>query len=63
MGLLVSDVLYGLSQLRLDWNMGGVADLGWIAFYVAWGAAALHPSMAQVTVRTEAWSSEVRSGR
>jgi diguanylate cyclase (GGDEF)-like protein/PAS domain S-box-containing protein len=48
-GLLVADVLYGLAQLGGTWQVGGPVDLGWIAFYAGWGAAALHPSMARLT--------------
>ncbi len=47
--LLVTDVLYGLSQLEGTWSMGGPVDFGWIVFYATWGAAALHPSMAGLT--------------
>ena len=45
-GLLVSDVLYGLGQLEGAWQIGGASDLGWVVFYIAWGAAGLHPSIA-----------------
>src|SRR5262249_30557407 len=48
-GLLVGDVLYGLSQLSSGWTTAGFPDLLWIAFYACWGAAALHPSMVRVT--------------
>ena len=48
-GLFVSDVLYGLAQLHGQWQRGTVVDLGWIAFYGLWGAAALHPSMVELT--------------
>ena len=48
-GLLVSDMLYGWIQLNGDWKVGGPVDLGWVLFYVAWGGAALHPSMREVT--------------
>ena len=49
-GLLAADVCYGWIQLNRvgTWQVGGPIDLGWAAFYVAWGAAALHPSMRQV---------------
>ena len=47
-GLLASDVLYGLIQLDGSWQTGGLVDLGWIVFYVAWGAAALQPDMVQL---------------
>ena len=48
-GMLVSDVLYGLIQLHGTWHIGTPVDLGWAAFYTAWGAAALHPSMVELT--------------
>jgi diguanylate cyclase (GGDEF)-like protein/PAS domain S-box-containing protein len=47
--LLTSDVLYGLSRLHGDWRLGGPYDLGWLVLYIAAGAAALHPSMIQLT--------------
>jgi hypothetical protein len=49
--LLVSDVLYGLLALRGEWQLGSPVDLGWIVFYVCWGAAALHPSMRTLSER------------
>ncbi|GAA2991242.1 hypothetical protein GCM10010519_26070 [Streptomyces lactacystinicus] len=49
LGLLVSDVLYGLVQLHGTWHIGTPVELGWAAFYTAWGAAALHPSMVELT--------------
>ncbi|MFE6050737.1 putative bifunctional diguanylate cyclase/phosphodiesterase [Kitasatospora sp. NPDC056446] len=49
LGLLVSDVLYGLIQLHGTWRIGTPVELGWAAFYAAWGAAALHPSMVELT--------------
>jgi diguanylate cyclase (GGDEF)-like protein/PAS domain S-box-containing protein len=48
-GLLVSDVFYGLAQMEGGWATGEPRDAGWIVFYAAWGAAALHPSMAELT--------------
>jgi diguanylate cyclase (GGDEF)-like protein/PAS domain S-box-containing protein len=47
--LLAADVLYGLSRLNDNWHLGGAGDLGWLLFYIAGGAAALHPSMIQLT--------------
>jgi diguanylate cyclase (GGDEF)-like protein/PAS domain S-box-containing protein len=47
--LLTADVLYGLSQLNGEWQLGGPVDVGWILFYSAAGAAALHPSMVELT--------------
>ncbi|MGW2373189.1 putative bifunctional diguanylate cyclase/phosphodiesterase [Kitasatospora sp. NPDC001683] len=49
LGLLTSDVLYGLIQLHGTWHIGTGVELGWAAFYTAWGAAALHPSMVELT--------------
>jgi len=50
-GLLLADVLYGLSRLGLGaaWLVGGPIDLGWIVLYGTWGLAALHPSMVALT--------------
>ena len=48
-GLLSADVGYGLKQLNGVWETGGPVDLGWAAFYVLWGVAALHPSMRELT--------------
>jgi diguanylate cyclase (GGDEF)-like protein/PAS domain S-box-containing protein len=63
LGLLVSDVFFGLSQLQHGFHAGAVTDLGWAVFYAAWGAAALHPSMTELTQpipRQMAQSSPVR---
>ncbi|MFI7601960.1 putative bifunctional diguanylate cyclase/phosphodiesterase [Actinoplanes sp. NPDC049681] len=48
-GVLVSDVVYGLARLNSDWNAGGPIDLGWVVFYAAAAFAALHPSMTWLT--------------
>lgn len=42
-------VHYLLVLLHGDWQTGTPSDLAWITFDVAWGAAALHPSMARLT--------------
>ena len=47
-GLLVSDVMYGLTQLNGSWHTGGLVDVGWIVFYGAWGAAALQSDMVEL---------------
>jgi|GEM_PF-215810 len=49
LGIMGSDVLYGLIQVSGVWEIGGPVDLGWALFYATWGAAALHPSMRQLT--------------
>ncbi|MET7395402.1 bifunctional diguanylate cyclase/phosphodiesterase [Dactylosporangium sp. NPDC005572] len=47
--LLTADVLYGLIRLNGQWEIGTPVDLLWLVFYVAGGAAALHPSMRRLT--------------
>jgi diguanylate cyclase (GGDEF)-like protein/PAS domain S-box-containing protein len=48
-GLLASDVAFGLEQLHGSFHAGSGTVLGWAVFYGAWGAAALHPSMSELT--------------
>ncbi len=43
--LLVTDFVYGLVTLNGTFVGQLWLDAGWIAFYLLWGAAALHPSM------------------
>ena len=62
-GLLASDVVYGLGQLDGTWAIGSYYDLGWVVFYIAWGLAALCPSMADLTVPMRAPSAEMSTGR
>ncbi|MGN9758418.1 putative bifunctional diguanylate cyclase/phosphodiesterase [Streptomyces sp. SD31] len=47
--LLCFDIAYGILQLNGSWQTGTLWDSGWIVFYTAWGLAALHPSMAELT--------------
>jgi hypothetical protein len=61
-GLLASDVLYGLGRLEGSWQIGSSYDLGWVLFYIAWGAAALHPSMAALAVPVHQPSGRRASG-
>jgi diguanylate cyclase (GGDEF)-like protein/PAS domain S-box-containing protein len=49
--LLVADALYGYLNLAGLWHEHNPVDGGWIAFYVGWGVAALHPSMRELSVR------------
>jgi diguanylate cyclase (GGDEF)-like protein/PAS domain S-box-containing protein len=50
--LLVADALYGYLALTGRWHEHNPVDAGWIAFYVGWGVAALHPSMRELSVRS-----------
>ena len=49
LGLMASDVAYALVRLYGTWHIGSPADLGWVVFYICWGAAPLHPSMVRLT--------------
>jgi diguanylate cyclase (GGDEF)-like protein/PAS domain S-box-containing protein len=60
-GVLAADVLYGLTSLDGAYQNGGLIDVGWWIFYAAWGAAALHPSMAGLTAPVDARRGEVKS--
>jgi signal transduction histidine kinase len=44
--LFATDATYGWMQLHGGYVVGSLLDGGWIVFYLLWGAAALHPSMA-----------------
>jgi diguanylate cyclase (GGDEF)-like protein/PAS domain S-box-containing protein len=46
--LLVTDFVYGLMLLHGTYQHQLSLDIGWIAFYLLWGAAALHPSMREL---------------
>jgi diguanylate cyclase (GGDEF)-like protein/PAS domain S-box-containing protein len=48
-GLLISDIFYGQSQLSSDWALGGPVDLGWIVFYAVMGYVGLMPSMRRLS--------------
>ena len=48
-GLLTANVVYALAQLGDGWEPRQPAVLGYLVLYVTWGAAALHPSMVQLT--------------
>ena len=50
--LLAVDTVYGLSLLNGDWQIGGPVDGVWILYYVAFGLAALHPSMVSLSEPT-----------
>jgi hypothetical protein len=47
--LLCFDIAHGILRLNGMWQGGTLLDSGWIVFYTAWGLAALHPSMAELT--------------
>ncbi len=62
--LFVTDSLYGWLQLHDGYIPGsGFLEIGWIAFYVGFGAAALHPSMKQLSERATDVEARVGIGR
>lgn len=63
LGILSSDVLYGLIQLNGNWQLGTQVDLGWVVFFWAWGLAALDPSMKMLTERAPRPTRQVSTGR
>ena len=46
--LLVTDFVYGVLTLNSNYHHQIFLDVGWIGFYLFWGAAALHPSMREL---------------
>jgi diguanylate cyclase (GGDEF)-like protein/PAS domain S-box-containing protein len=46
--LLATDFVYGLMLLQGTYDHQLWLDAGWIGFYLLWGAAALHPTMAEI---------------
>lgn len=46
---VMSDGFYGFMLLQGTYQTGQVVDLGWLLFYLAWGTAALHPSMCKLS--------------
>ena len=46
--LLATDFAYGLVTLAGAYDGQVLLDVGWLSFYLLWGAAALHPSMAEL---------------
>jgi PAS domain S-box-containing protein len=48
----VTDAIYGVLTLRGTYASGTVLDLGWLLSYAFFGAAALHPSMSEMSAST-----------
>jgi diguanylate cyclase (GGDEF)-like protein/PAS domain S-box-containing protein len=62
-GCLASDVAFDWVQLHGTFYNGTIIDLGWAVFYAAWGASALHPTMARLTEPVPRQQEEVSPGR
>ena len=50
--LLMTDFVYGIMILDGTYDHQLWLDVGWIGFYLLWGAAALHPSMPRLSETT-----------
>jgi diguanylate cyclase (GGDEF)-like protein/PAS domain S-box-containing protein len=61
--MLISDACFGGLQLYGTFRTGTIVDLGWAVFYGAWGAAALHPTMAELTEPVSRQQSQASPGR
>jgi diguanylate cyclase (GGDEF)-like protein/PAS domain S-box-containing protein len=57
--LLVTDFVYGVVTLNGAYDGQVILDVGWISFYLLWGAAALHPSMRELSEPTPGHSSRL----
>lgn len=49
--MLVADEIYGVAAA--SYTAGDWLDVGWLVAYVLWGAAALHPSMRELSIARE----------
>jgi len=45
LSLVSADSVYGFITLHGNYKTGSALDVGWLIYYFAWGACALHPSM------------------
>ena len=61
--LVVGDVAFTLESYGLFADPHKALDLTWLSAYVLWGAAALHPSMARLSSRSDAAPRGVTSRR
>ena len=60
---LVADGIYLLGSVEGWYIDGSRVDLVWVAAYISWGLAALHPSMAKITQRLEVDEEELTKRR
>ena len=60
-GELIADTLFVIAQLGTGWRPGNPVELGYLVFYGCWGAAALRPSMVDLTAPVESPSGRLRT--
>jgi diguanylate cyclase (GGDEF)-like protein/PAS domain S-box-containing protein len=64
LALLAVDSVYSFVSIHgITYDQAGVLEVGWAAFYLLWGAAALHPSMRKLTERTHNDDAHLTFGR
>ncbi len=61
--LILTDAAYVAIELDGGYNAGGFLDAGWMSTYVLWGAAALHPSMREMSARAPATGTSLSGKR
>jgi diguanylate cyclase (GGDEF)-like protein/PAS domain S-box-containing protein len=61
--LLTTDAILGVLTLQGGYNEGGFLDAGWAAYYLLWGAAALHGSMRELDAPVLQHGSRLTRGR
>ena len=61
--LIVTDVMYGAIELGGSYSLGSWLDAGWMASYLLWGAAALHPSMRELSGRASGAGAQLSGTR
>ena len=50
--LLATDAAYGYFELHGGYELGSLLDIGWLAYYLLWGTAALLPGMGRMGERS-----------
>jgi PAS domain S-box-containing protein len=61
--LIAVDAVYVAIELGGSYVVGSWLDSGWMITYLLWGAAALHPSMGELSVRTQTTGASVSGKR
>lgn len=61
--LIGTDVAYGAIELNGSYSVGSALDVGWMATYLLWGAAALDPSMVRLSERSSSGAAPLSERR
>ena len=64
LSLFLTDFVYSyISVQGLVYDQSGYLEAGWATFYILWGAAALHPSMRNLSARAREQEVRITRGR